>query len=147
MIEVMIDDGDRGNVRVAELERGVEAACLALGVSEAEVSVALLDDDAIASLNRTHLGKDRPTDVIAFSLYEEGESVVGDVYIGVEQAELQAAEAGVPLDEELLRLVVHGTLHVLGMDHPDEAEAREESPMYVRQEALVRQVLVERTHS
>jgi len=145
LIEVMIDDGERGGVRTAELERGVEAACLALGVREAEVSVALLDDDAIALLNHTHLGKDRPTDVIAFRLYEEGESVLGDVYIGAEQAERQAAEAGVPLDEELLRLVVHGTLHVLGMDHPDEAEAREESPMYGRQEALVRQVLGERT--
>ncbi len=59
--------------------------------------------------------------------------------MGVDQARRQAAELGVPLDEELVRLAVHGTLHVLGHDHP-EGPGREESPMFALQEALVRAI-------
>lgn len=123
------------------LERAVRAVLDRQGVDEAEISVALLDDPAIRALNRAHLGHDRPTDVIAFALWDEGEPVVGDVYLGWEQALRQADEAGVGAEEELVRLVVHGTLHVLGWDHPEAAADRAESPMYRRQEALVREVL------
>jgi probable rRNA maturation factor len=103
--------------------------------------VALLDDDAMIELGRDHLGKSHPTDVIAFSLYEDGEPVLGDVYIGARQAERQAVELGVSLDEEWVRLVVHRTLHVLGMDHPEDAEKREASPMYLKQEGIVRALM------
>ena len=65
---------------------------------------------------------------------------VGDVYVGIEQAGRQAAEHGVPLDEELVRLAVHGTPHVVGHDHPEGPE-RLESPMFVLQERLVRDVM------
>lgn len=108
-----------------------------------ELSVALLDDPDIRRLNHEHLGHDRVTDVIAFPLWDEGEPVVGDVYVGFEQARRQAAAEGVPLEEELVRLVVHGTLHVLGWDHPEEAAGREASPMYRLQERIVRAVVDE----
>lgn len=108
-----------------------------------ELSVALLDDPDIRRLNHEHLGHDRVTDVIAFPLWDEGEPVVGDVYVGFEQARRQAAAEGVPLEEELVRLVVHGTLHVLGWDHPVEAAKREASPMYRLQERIVRAVVDE----
>jgi probable rRNA maturation factor len=141
MITVLVDPGSRKGISSETLEHAVSAACGSLGATEGEVSVALVDDRAIADLNLVHLGCEGPTDVIAFALFEAGEPVVGDVYVGVEQAVRQAEEAGVTLEEELVRLVVHGTLHVLGLDHPDEAGARPASPMYVRQEALVREVL------
>ena len=67
---------------------------------------------------------------------------MGDVYLGVEQAARQAAEEGVPLAEELVRLAVHGTLHVLGHDHP-EGEERLHSPMFVLQEEIVSALLRE----
>lgn len=123
------------------LRRAVEAALQDHGASDAEVSVTLLEDAAIRALNREHLDHDWPTDVLSFALWQDGDAVLGDVYIGVEQASRQAAEADVPLNEELVRLVVHGTLHVLGHDHPDEAEARLASPMFRLQERLVRGVL------
>jgi probable rRNA maturation factor len=110
-------------------------------VKHAEISVALLDDAGMDALSRAHLNKRGTTDVLAFALYDPGEPVLGDVYVGVDQAARQAAEVGVSLREELVRLVVHGTLHVLGFDHPDDAEARERSPMYAKQETLVREVL------
>jgi probable rRNA maturation factor len=65
------------------------------------------------------------------------------VYVGAEQAARQAAEAGVGVGEELVRLAVHGTLHVLGHEHP-EGDGREESPMFALQEALVREITGER---
>ncbi len=65
--------------------------------------------------------------------------MIGDVYIAPEVARENAAARGVPVREELLRLVVHGTLHVLGYDHPD-GPTREQSPMWKRQERIVRRL-------
>lgn len=121
------------------IERGVRAALANEGASEAEVSVTLLDDGGIQKMNATYLERDRPTDVIAFSLGDPGD-VLGDVYIGYAQAERQSTEHGEAIEIELLRLAIHGTLHVLGYDHPDGPE-RWDSPMFALQERLVTEVL------
>src|SRR5687767_7286681 len=107
--------------------------------TDAELSITLLDDAGIAALNRQYLAHEAPTDVIAFPLYQEGEPVVGDVYIGADQAARQAASNAVPLTEELVRLTVHGVLHVLGHDHPG-GDERVESEMWRLQEEIVLQV-------
>jgi rRNA maturation RNase YbeY len=123
--------------------RLVHAVSLVLrseGVAEAELSVTFLEDAEIRGLNRSYLGHDRPTDVITFPLHDEGQPVLADLYIGADQAERQAAEWDVPLDEELVRLVVHGTLHALGHDHPEGGD-RERSPFFERQEGLVRAIM------
>lgn len=127
--------GEADGLPEALLTRAVEATLRGEGVAEAEVSVTLLDDEAMAELNERYLGRDGPTDVISFSLGDD--TPLGDVYVGVEQARRQATEVCVPLTEELVRLVVHGTLHVLGHDHPEGPE-RVDSPMFARQEELVR---------
>ena len=62
----------------------------AQGLGDGEISLTLLDDDSIRELNRTYLGKDTPTDVISFALHEGNEAVLGDVYVGYEQATIQA---------------------------------------------------------
>lgn len=105
-----------------------------------ELSVALVGDDTIAAMNEQYLSHEGPTDVISFPLEQPGEGRLGDIYVGVEQAERQAAENGIELREELLRLVIHGTLHVLGWEHSDEDD-RERTPMYQRQEQLLRSFL------
>ncbi len=109
------------------------------GVGRGEVSVTMLSDDDIRAMNRDYLSKDRPTDVIAFSLGGD-EGVMGDVYVGLEQARRQAAELGIAVEEEIVRLAVHGVLHVLGHEHPEGA-GREDSPMYRLQERLLGEVL------
>jgi probable rRNA maturation factor len=91
-------------------------------------------------MNRRHLGHAGPTDVISFAFRDPAGAVIGDVYIAPTVATANARRFGRPVREELLRLAVHGTLHVLGYDHPEGA-ARERSPMWRRQEALVRRVL------
>jgi probable rRNA maturation factor len=101
-----------------------------------ENSISFVGDDEIEILNRKWLGREGATDVIAFSLGGP-DALLGDVYISVDTAIRNAAELGVSPSEELLRLVIHGTLHVAGHDHPDGA-AREASDMYRLQEELLR---------
>ncbi len=103
---------------------------------DADVSVTFLGPAAMRAMNREYKHRDRPTDVIAFALPQPDGSLAGDVYICRFVAAREARSRGVPVREELLRLVVHGTLHVLGHDHPESA-ARERSPMWRRQERYV----------
>lgn len=137
---VEVSVGVAGDVRPpaepARIERAVRHVLRAEGVERAELSVALVGDAEIAALNLAHLGHEGPTDVISFALHDEGEPPLGDVYVGVEQAARQAPGFGAEPGEEVLRLAVHGTLHVLGWDHP-EGEGRTESEMFRRQEALL----------
>ena len=136
-----VDPGPFADAPIALLERAVRHALASEGHGEGEVSIALLSDGDIRALNRDHLRHDRVTDVISFALHGAGEPVLGDIYLGAEQARRQAADEGVPESEELVRLAVHGTLHVLGWDHPEDADARVGSPMWERQERLVAEVL------
>jgi probable rRNA maturation factor len=118
------------------IKRAVEATLQHEQVEEASVSVTLLENPRIRQMNKKYLEHDRVTDVISFPLYEPGEQVVGDVYIGYEQAQDQAADAGVDLDEEIARLSIHGTLHVLGYDHPEDGD-RTRSDMWQLQETIL----------
>jgi rRNA maturation RNase YbeY len=108
-------------------------------VRDAELSVAFVTDRRIAALNREHLGHAGPTDVIAFPFApaSAASAVEGDVYIAPAEARRNARAHARSVREELLRLVVHGVLHVVGHDHP-EGEARYASPMWRRQERLLR---------
>ena len=121
--------------RVAELARGVLAA---ERVRAALLSIAFVTDREIARLNRVHLGHRGPTDVISFGFAPPGAGapVVGDIYIAPGVAREHARAHGVGVREEVARLVVHGTLHVLGHEHPEGA-GRGASPMWRRQEALL----------
>lgn len=138
-VEVHGADGAGGAIDPARLEAAVRRVLEELGAADAELSVTLLDDAEISRINREYLSHDGPTDVISFPLTSPGGPVVGDVYIGVDQARRQAEELGVPLREELVRLAVHGTLHVLGHEHP-EGDDREGSEMYRLQERLVAEI-------
>jgi len=124
------------------LRRAARAVLRHEGREDTELSITLLDDDAMRELNRDWLGHDRPTDVIAFGLGDGDAQPLGDIYIGVERALEQADEAGVSVREELARLAVHGTLHVLGYDHADGPE-RQRGEMWRRQEELVKGILEE----
>lgn len=101
-----------------------------------QVSVTFLGPVRMRRLNRRHLKHDRPTDVIAFALRTPDGALMGDVYICRAVAAHQAREVGCSLREELVRLIVHGTLHVLGHDHPA-GPGRTRSAMWRRQERLV----------
>lgn len=76
----------------------------------------LTDDKELRRLNRQFLDKDYPTDVLSFPESDAGESL-GEIAISVEQATEQAAAFGHSVAEEIGILMLHGLLHLLGMDH------------------------------
>jgi probable rRNA maturation factor len=107
---------------------------------DAMISIALVSSRAIAALNTRYLRHKGPTDVIAFAFTPPGTGdapALGDIYICPAVARKSARAFGVTFGDEIDRLVVHGSLHVLGWDHPPGAE-RELSPMWRRQESLLR---------
>lgn len=118
----------------------IEAARTALGTEprpvEGELSITLVDDVEMTRLNSEWLNRDGSTDVIAFSL-GSADSVLGDVYIAPDTAGQNASRLGVDLMEEVIRLVIHGVLHVIGYDHPSGPD-RDSSEMYQLQEELLR---------
>ena len=109
-----------------------------------EFSLHFVSDDEIRDLNRDYRGKDEPTDILTFALsdgeafptFEGEERELGDIFISLESMRRNAAAFSVPEDEELKRLLIHGTLHLLGFDHATNDFASE--PMLIRQEEMMR---------
>jgi probable rRNA maturation factor len=101
----------------------------ALGHARSELSLSLVDDAEMRTLNESYRDLDRPTDVLSFSLIE-GEasehrgSLLGDVVISVDTAARQARERHRGLEEEITRLLIHGILHLIGHDHEEEPDGR-----------------------
>ncbi|MFQ5679356.1 MAG: rRNA maturation RNase YbeY [Gemmatimonadota bacterium] len=123
----------------ARLRRAVEEAVATAGARvSGEVSVTLLPDEEMRSVNRRFTGQDRATDVLAFDL-GRGDRLLGDIYVAPGVARRSAVELELSAEEELLRLVIHGALHLLGHDHPAGQE-RYASPMFDLQEAVLRRV-------
>jgi probable rRNA maturation factor len=106
-----------------------EALLRELGHEASELSISLVGDEEMVELNQRFRDEGKPTDVLSFSLLE-GEhaefhgDLLGEVVIDVEVAALQASTLGHGLDAEMTRLLIHGTLHLLGHDHQREEEAR-----------------------
>jgi probable rRNA maturation factor len=111
--------------------------------SDTEVTVLFVDDESIAGYNERFMGREGPTDVLAFPLEELRAGVapsprgsgpplhLGDVIIAPDKVSRQAAEREVAFEDELSLMVVHGMLHLMGWDHPDDdlaerMEAKEE---------------------
>ncbi len=158
MIQVHVNHSERAQVGADVIERAVTLVLAREPVADAEVSVTLLPDDEMRRLNRSYLSHDWPTDVLAFALdgglgglgglggpggpgevigeAQGEEGLLGDIYIGAERAAEQARERGIGILEEVVRLAIHGALHLLGRDHP-EGPDREGSEFFVEQEGLV----------
>ena len=112
------------------LARKAKIVLAAIELADCELSVSLVRDEEMRRLNRDYRGKDRPTDVLSFSL-REGEhgdvsSALGDVVISLDTAARQA-RGRATIAREVDRLLVHGILHLAGYDH--EVSAREERRM------------------
>ena len=86
-----------------------------------EVSLLFTDDAAVRVLNRTWRGKDKPTNVLSFS--QPAGPLLGDIVLAAETVTREADLANKPVADHIAHLIVHGTLHLLGYDHEEEAEA------------------------
>jgi probable rRNA maturation factor len=122
------------------LRRAVRMVFKTENVPDAELSLTLLDDQAITELNQRYRNASYATDVLAFALNQPDEPPLGDVYIGWAQALRQADEFEQPPAVELARLAIHGTLHVLGYDHAEGPE-RAAGEMWLKQEQILQEVL------
>jgi probable rRNA maturation factor len=121
--------------KLAELSRQVLRA---LKVPRAMISITFVSSRKSAVLNKRHLGHAGATDVITFALgADPSGTVIGDIYICPDVARAQAQAHAVGVREEIARLVVHGTLHACGWEHPED-DARTTSPMWRRQEQLLK---------
>ena len=111
---------DEGAVRAA-----VARAAAGEGFAVVALSVVLADHAAVCALNRDWLGHDFDTDVVSFPLDDEAAArreVDGEVYVDLDTAAERAPEFGAAFEEEALRYVLHGLLHLMGHDDATEGE-------------------------
>jgi len=110
-----------------------------LGLPEAELSLLLVNDKQIRELNDRFLGRNKPTNVLAFSM-REGEYVslhphlLGDLVISIETAKRQSKQSGLNEMEMLTLLLIHGILHLIGYEH--EGKNKEARKMAAKQKEL-----------
>ncbi|MBA2627103.1 MAG: rRNA maturation RNase YbeY [Gemmatimonadales bacterium] len=133
MAEVAV--GGRRHALPAATVRRIVQGVLAAERRAADISVTFLGRDAMRRLNQQYKQHDAPTDVIAFTLTSPDGRLVGDVYVCPWYAARTARRLGIGSRQEMIRILVHGVLHVLGYDHPHEDRTR--SPMWRRQERYV----------
>ena len=124
--------------------RAGEAAAAALALTpyasltdaapSVEIAIRLTDDAEVQALNRDFRGKDKPTNVLSFPQVQDdlleglansddGEILLGDIVLARETCAREAEEKGISLADHATHLIVHGTLHLVGYDHMDDASA------------------------
>jgi probable rRNA maturation factor len=108
----------------AEMRRAAIAVLEGEDIHDAEISLAFVDNSTIQVLNRRYLQHDEPTDVLSFPLSEgNARRLAGELVIGAEVAQAQAASRGHPVQAELALYVIHGLLHLCGYDDKADSDA------------------------
>lgn len=129
----------QGNVKLDErLIRSAVRRALGSEETGKEVSLAYVEGEKIRELNREHLGHDWETDVIAFPLEDEADSVFGEIVISTTAAVAEAKSRGIEPMVEVLLYTVHGLLHLLGYDDGTPEEA---ARMRQRESEIIREEL------
>ena len=105
------------------------------GISQCDVNIVFINDKKITELNEKYKKRNGPTDVLSFDLTDNSsDNLEGEVYISLERAREQSLECNVSYEEEIIRLVTHGLLHLSGRTHNNEEEYQsmmEETETYV----------------
>lgn len=109
----------------SEFRRAIGEVLQGEGIATAEISVAVVDNQAIHKINRQFLDHDFPTDVITFPLSETADPMEGEIVISGEYALDESRRHGWPAERELLLYAVHGALHLAGYDDQDDASRAE----------------------
>ena len=135
LVVVAVDEQDELVVDLDRWSALAQAAFQHRAVTAGELNLLFVDTDSIHELNREHMGKDWPTDVLSFPFDDDddlpGETLLGDVVVCPAVAAANAPEHNGQghhrgsVEDEIALLVVHGVLHVLGYDHTNDDEAEE----------------------
>lgn len=148
-VEVQIAPAFTGILSAEPLQRVAQTVLHLEGVY-GQATLVITNDEGIQALNRNFLGRDTPTDVLAFSARESAEdfitapeagSYLGDVIVSYPRAAVQAEELGHSVEQELCLLIIHGMLHLLGYDHESE---NGKAVMWTRQRAILAQCMNDR---
>jgi probable rRNA maturation factor len=122
-MEVLIDNRQKKyKISMTTIQQKTRYILNALACHDAELSILIVDDPQIAILNKKHLHRHGPTNVIAFPMRTDPFSkinpeLLGDVVISIETAEKEGRSIGISMEERFTQLLVHGVLHLLGYDH------------------------------
>lgn len=124
---LITDKQSRFTIDPDDLRRKAQKILDMMNSAGRELSVLIVDDIEMTELNRNYLGRDRPTNVIAFPMQEGAFSqinpgLLGDVVISSDTAYRESREGGIDFETRFLELLVHGILHLLGYDH-EQSEA------------------------
>jgi probable rRNA maturation factor len=111
-------------VDVGRVRRSLKRLLKELGFKDSEVSLLLVDDDQIREINKNYLQRDRPTNVISFTMTEGAfgdvhPEILGDIILSVETAARDAMTCDIDFMDEVEFLLIHGLLHLLGYNHED----------------------------
>jgi probable rRNA maturation factor len=115
-IPITIDPGVHCPLSADRCRQAVVAAAAARGFSQGEIGIRITDDANIRVVNARHLGHDYETDVISFAYDCQAPLLIGELVVSAETAGRRAHELGWPGEHELLLYIVHGVLHITGMD-------------------------------
>jgi len=130
MIDIIVDDELEGDYSPPlAIQAAVVEACRVAGFShdDPELCIRFTSDHEIRALNREWRDKDKVTDVLSFPMQDGPEFLadlpLGDIALAVPFIEEEAKRLALPADAHCLHLIIHATLHLLGYDHIDDADA------------------------
>ena len=131
-ISVSFNDEPPGSIDPGRVENFISEVLKDLNLKNWDISLLFCDDAFIQNLNKQYRDIDSPTDVLSFEQGDEyfdeaGETrfMAGDIVISLDSLRFNAEEFNVDINEELKRLIVHGILHLNGMDHSDNSPEQE----------------------
>ena len=131
-ISVSFNDEPPGSIDPVRVENFISEVLNDLNLKNWDISLLFCNDAFIQNLNKQYRDIDSPTDVLSFEQGDEyfddaGETrfMAGDIVISLDSLRFNAEEFNVEINEELKRLIVHGILHLNGMDHSDNSPEQE----------------------
>ncbi|MCD6377099.1 MAG: rRNA maturation RNase YbeY [Caldisericaceae bacterium] len=138
MVTIIKNDSIAADVDISELEKNISRVLDLLDVGNSELAIALETDNTLLYLNKKYLGIESVTDVLSFQSGiknpETGNDFLGDIVISLERTISQAEDKKHSINTELLTLIIHGLLHLLGYDHADKNGSK---IMFDKQEKLL----------
>lgn len=142
MLSIQKDNPELPNINPELLEMAVSTTLRQCDRTEAAITLRLTNDSEMKVLNKTYRDLAKTTDVLSFNADftdpETGTFYLGDIVISLDQVAVQAASQGHSLDIECAFLTIHGTLHLLGLDH---YAPKEKAEMWALQDSLLQEVL------
>jgi len=134
MLVYIIDEQAECLINCEALENQIKTILSLLNCQKKELSILLTDDKKIRKLNKQYRNKNMSTDVLSFSQSEGEENglehnLLGDIVISITTAMRQSSEHNLSINEEIVLLLIHGILHLLGFDH----ERSDEEGIYMKE--------------